>query len=155
MNVLSFVLLRGGHGPGKRDEPDSKCWPVIGQNFFQGSLIGGGWLDPTCEPCVIWKPWSLVSDTETTAGDTSLLALLLTVSHKLTLHFHFEHGHTMCEGWRRHSSLIFLILLFTKPNIEVSGWLYQTKTHFTHIVYQPFSRVSPPSFTLYRTYRKD
>ena len=42
-------------------------------------------------------------------------------------------------------SLIFLILLFTKPNIEVSGWLYQTKTHFTHIiVYQPFSRVSPP-----------
>ena len=41
------------------------------------------------------------------------------------------------------------ILLFTKPNIEVSDWLYQTKTHFTHIVYQPFSRVSPPSFTLY------
>ena len=30
-----------------------------------------------------------------------------------------------------------------------SGWLYQTKTHFTHIVYQPFSRVSAPSFTLY------
>ena len=29
-----------------------------------------------------------------------------------------------CEG---HSSLIFLILLFTKPNIEVSGWLYLTK----------------------------
>ena len=28
------------------------------------------------------------------------------------------------EGWRRHSGLIFLILLFTKPNIEVSGWLY-------------------------------
>ena len=54
-----------------------------------------------------------------------------------------------CEGWRQHSSLIFLILLFTKPNIEVSGWLYQTKTHFTHIVYQPFSRVSPQSFTLY------
>ena len=53
-----------------------------------------------------------------------------------------------CEGWRRHSSLI-LILLFTKPNIEVSGWLHQTKTNFTHIVYQPFSRVSPPSFTLY------
>ena len=42
-----------------------------------------------------------------------------------------------------------LILLFTKPIIEVSGWLYQTKTHFTHIVYQPFSRVLPPSFTLY------
>ena len=54
-----------------------------------------------------------------------------------------------CEGWRRHSSLIFLILLLTKPNIEVSGWLYQTKTHFTHIVYQPFSRVSPLSFTIY------
>ena len=49
-----------------------------------------------------------------------------------------------CVGWRRHSSLIFLILLFTKPNIEVSGWLYQTKTHITHIVYQPFSRVTPP-----------
>ena len=54
-----------------------------------------------------------------------------------------------CEGWSQHSSLIFQILLFTKPNIEVSGWLYQTKTHFTHIVYQPFSIVSPPSFTLY------
>ena len=54
-----------------------------------------------------------------------------------------------CEGWRRHYSLINLILLFTKPNIELSGWLYQTITHFTHIVYQPFSRVSPPSFTLY------
>ena len=25
-----------------------------------------------------------------------------------------------CEGWRRHSSFIFLILLFTKPNIEVT-----------------------------------
>ena len=54
-----------------------------------------------------------------------------------------------CEEWRRHSSLIFLIPLFTKPNIEISGWLYQTKTHFTHIVFQPFSSVSPPSFTLY------
>ena len=50
-----------------------------------------------------------------------------------------------CEGW----SLIFLILLFNKLNIEVSGRLYQTKTHFTNIVYQPFSRASPPSFTLY------
>ena len=39
-----------------------------------------------------------------------------------------------CEGWRRHSSLILLILLFAKPNIELSGWLYQTKTHFTHTV---------------------
>ena len=62
---------------------------------------------------------------------------------------HSCHPPIECEGWRRHSSLIFLIILFTKPNIEVSGWLYQTKTHFTHIVYQPFSRVSPPSFTLY------
>ena len=43
-----------------------------------------------------------------------------------------------CVGWTRHSGLIFLILLFTKPNIEISGWLYQTKTHITHIVYQPF-----------------
>ena len=62
----------------------------------------------------------------------------------------FENDHPIeCVGWRRHSSLIFLVLLFTKPNMEVSGWLYQTKTYFTHIVYQPFSRVSPPSFTLY------
>ena len=58
---------------------------------------------------------------------------------------YYTHMYIECEGWRRHSSLIFLILLFTKPNIEVSGWLYQTKIHFTHIVYQPFSRVSPPS----------
>ena len=50
-----------------------------------------------------------------------------------------KHTPIECEGWRRHSSLIFLILLFTNPNIEVSGWLYQTKTHFTDIVYQPFS----------------
>ena len=55
-----------------------------------------------------------------------------------------------CVGWGHHSSLNFLILLFTKPNMEVSGWLYQTKTHFTHIVYHPFSRVSPPSFTYVR-----
>ena len=54
-----------------------------------------------------------------------------------------------CEGWRRHSILILLILLFTKPNIEVSGWLYHSKMHFTHLVHQPFSRVLPPSFTLY------
>ena len=40
----------------------------------------------------------------------------------------------------------FLILLFTKQNIEVSGWLYKTKTHITHIVYLPFSRVTPPSY---------
>ena len=50
-----------------------------------------------------------------------------------------------CKGWRRHSSLIFLILLFTKPNIEFSGWLFQTKTHITYIVYQPFSKVTPPN----------
>ena len=43
------------------------------------------------------------------------------------------------------SLLIFLILLLTKPNIEVNGWLYQTKTNITHIVYQPFSRVMPPN----------
>ena len=54
-----------------------------------------------------------------------------------------------CVGWRRHSSLIFLILLFTKPNIEVSGWLYQTKTHITHIVYQHFSRVTPPNYVYF------
>ena len=49
-------------------------------------------------------------------------------------------------GWRRHSSLIFLIQLFTNPNIEVSGWLYKTKTHFTHIVYQPFSKLKSPNY---------
>ena len=38
-------------------------------------------------------------------------------------------------GWRPDFSLLFLILLFTKPNIEGIGWLYQTKTHITHIVY--------------------
>ena len=46
-----------------------------------------------------------------------------------------------CVEWRRHSSLIFLILLFTKPNVE-----YQTKTHITHIVYKTFSRVTPPNY---------
>ena len=51
-----------------------------------------------------------------------------------------------CEGWRHHSSLILLIPLSTKPNIEVCGWLYQTKTHITQIVYQPFSRVMPPNY---------
>ena len=45
-------------------------------------------------------------------------------------------------GWRRHSSLVFLILLFTKPNIEASGWLYHTKN--TH--HSPFSRVTPPNY---------
>ena len=44
----------------------------------------------------------------------------------------------MCVGWRCHSSLIFLILLFTKPNKNVSGWLNQTKTQITHNVFQPF-----------------
>ena len=29
---------------------------------------------------------------------------------------------------------------------KFSGWLYQTKTHFTHIVYQPFSSVTPPNY---------
>ena len=42
-------------------------------------------------------------------------------------------------GWRRHTCLIFLILLFTKPNIEGCGQLYQTKTHIIHIVHQPCS----------------
>ena len=47
-----------------------------------------------------------------------------------------------CVGWRRHSSLIFLILLFTKPNIEASGWLYHTKNTY----HSPFSRVTPPNY---------
>ena len=34
----------------------------------------------------------------------------------------------------------------TKTNIEVNGWLYQTKTNITHIVYQPFPRVMPPKY---------
>ena len=34
----------------------------------------------------------------------------------------------------------------TKPNQEVSGWLYQTKTYTAHIVYQPFLRVKPPNY---------
>ena len=37
-------------------------------------------------------------------------------------------------------------LLLTTPNIEVSGCLYQTKKHITHIVYQSFSRVTPPNY---------
>ena len=60
-----------------------------------------------------------------------------------------------CVGWRRHSSLIFLILLFTKPNVEVSGWLNQTKTHFTHIFSTFFKNVTSILNTLskprYRT----
>ena len=39
-----------------------------------------------------------------------------------------------CEGWRWHSSHLFLILLFTKPNIEVNGWKYQPKTHITKVL---------------------
>ena len=35
------------------------------------------------------------------------------------------------------------MLQFTKPNIEVSGRLYQTKKHITHIVYQPYKKVRP------------
>ena len=47
-----------------------------------------------------------------------------------------------CEGWRGHSSLIFLILLITKPNIEVSGWLCQIKIHFTNIFIKNVIKVS-------------
>ena len=50
---------------------------------------------------------------------------------------------------RSMSTRLTSLLLFTKPIIEVNGWLYQTKTHFNHIVYQPFSRVLPQSFMLY------
>ena len=42
--------------------------------------------------------------------------------------------------------MMFLILLFTKPIIEGSGWLYKTKSHITHIIYQPFSKVTPPNY---------
>ena len=38
-----------------------------------------------------------------------------------------------CEGWRRHSSLIFLILLFTKPNIEVAGYIRPKHTSLTFL----------------------
>ena len=43
--------------------------------------------------------------------------------------------------WRPNFSQFFLILLFTKPNIKVSGRLNQTKTHITHILYQPNLKV--------------
>ena len=49
---------------------------------------------------------------------------------------------------RIEASLQSDLYIFTKPNIEVSGWLYQTKTHITHIGYQPFLRVSPPNYCL-------
>ena len=54
--------------------------------------------------------------------------------------------------WRMEATFQSQLLdttIYQTKNIEVSGWLYQIKTHFTHIVYQPFSRVSPPFFTLY------
>ena len=46
-----------------------------------------------------------------------------------------------CVGWRLHSSLMFLMLLFTKPNSEVSGWLYQTKIQIAQIVYRSNKKV--------------
>ena len=58
------------------------------------------------------------------------------------------------ERWRWRSSLILLILLFTKPNIKVSGWLYHTKTHITHIVCQPFSKVTPLYFLDWNKYKQ-
>ena len=39
--------------------------------------------------------------------------------------------------------------LISPKKPTVSGWPFKTKTYIAHIVYQPFSRVSPPSFTLY------
>ena len=51
-----------------------------------------------------------------------------------------------CEGWRQHSSIIFLILLFTKPNIKVSGWLYQNKKNITHIFYPKNYLVIHPNY---------
>ena len=54
--------------------------------------------------------------------------------------------------WRMEATFQSQLLdttIYQTKNIEVSGWLYQIKTHFTHIFYQPFSRVLPPSFTLY------
>ena len=53
-----------------------------------------------------------------------------------------------CEGWRLHSSLIFLILLFSTPNIEVASYIRPKHTSLTLFI-NLFSRVSPPSFTLY------
>ena len=38
------------------------------------------------------------------------------------------------------------MLLFTKPNIEVSSWLFQSKTHINPIVYQSNSRVKLPNY---------
>ena len=47
---------------------------------------------------------------------------------------------------RMEASLQFDLLdatIYQIKYIEVSDWLYQTKTHITHIVDQPFSRVMP------------
>ena len=107
------------------------------RHFFLGDLV-------LLFSIVAWgRPYGFSDFVRELSSRSSSHLMLVTVS-KSVRGMYIE-----CEGWRRHSSLIFLILLFTKPNIEVSGWLYQTKTHFTHIIYQPFSRVSPPSFTLY------
>ena len=47
------------------------------------------------------------------------------------------------DGGPTPCSLIFSILPSTKPNIEVSGWLYKMKIPITCIVYQENFKVSP------------
>ena len=57
-----------------------------------------------------------------------------------------------CKGWRRHSSLIFLLLLFTKPYLEVSGWLFQTNTLHSHSLSSFFKSVASILHTLWYRY---
>ena len=42
--------------------------------------------------------------------------------------------------------LIFLIYDSTKPNIKLSCWIYQTKTHITHIFIKKKYQSIPPYF---------
>ena len=54
-------------------------------------------------------------------------------------------GHTWSNR-RNTLKLIFLIYGSAKPNIEVSGWLYQTKINLTHTAYQENYQNTPPYF---------
>ena len=48
---------------------------------------------------------------------------------------------------RKHTRISdFLIFLSTKPKIKVSDWLFQSKIHITHIVYQENYQNIPPYF---------
>jgi len=51
-------------------------------------------------------------------------------------------------GWRHGTNLILSMLPSTKPNIEVSNWIYQTKIQITHIAYQESFQSIPPFYTI-------